>query len=49
MKTKTTAGNSRFAKVVVLSSAETFMVNQCLVLHNNICGENRHLRKAAKR
>jgi hypothetical protein len=37
------------AKVAVLCSAETFVVNQSLVLRINICGKNRHLRQAAKR
>ena len=32
----------------VQCSADTFVVNQSLVLRINICGENRHLRKAAK-
>jgi len=35
------------AKVAVQCSAETFMVNQTLVLRINICGKNRHLRQAA--
>jgi hypothetical protein len=30
-------------------SADTFVVNQSLVLRINICGENRHLRQARKR
>jgi hypothetical protein len=37
------------AKVAVQCSADTFVVNQSLVLHINICGENRHLRQARKR
>jgi len=37
------------AKVAVQSSADRFVVNQSLVLRINICGENRHLRQAAKR
>jgi hypothetical protein len=37
------------AKVAVQCSADTFVVNQSLVLRMNICGENRHLRKARKR
>jgi hypothetical protein len=41
--------NRRLAKVAVQFSADTFVVNQSLVLRNNICGENRHLRVAAKR
>jgi hypothetical protein len=48
MKRKT-AANRRLAKVAVHCSADTFMVNQSLVLRINICGENRHLRQAPKR
>jgi len=48
MKTKT-AYNRRLAKVAVQCSADTFVVNQSLVLSINICGENRHLRQAPKR
>jgi len=44
-----TATNSGLAKVAVQCSADTFVVNQTLVLRINICGENRHLRQAAKR
>ena len=43
------AGNSGLAKVAVQFSADTFVVNQTFVLRINICGENRHLRQAAKR
>ena len=43
------AGNRRLAKVAVQSSADTFVVNQCLILRINICGENRHLRQAPNR
>jgi len=43
------AGNRRLAKVAVQCSADTFVVSQSLVLRINICGENRHLRQAAKR
>jgi hypothetical protein len=46
---KATAGNRRLAKVAVQCSADTFVVNQSLVLRINICGENRHLRQAPKR
>jgi hypothetical protein len=46
---ETPAGNSGLAKVAVSFSADTFVVNQTLVLRINICGENRHLRQAAKR
>jgi hypothetical protein len=37
------------AKVAVQFSADTFVVNQSLVLRINICGKNRHLRQARKR
>ncbi len=43
------ADNSGLAKVAVQCSADTFVVNQTLVLRINICGKNRHLRQAAKR
>jgi len=46
---RTTGYNTGLAKVAVQSSADTFVVNQSLVLHINICAENPHLRKAAKR
>jgi hypothetical protein len=46
---KTPAGNTCLAKVAVKCSADTFVVNQSLVLRINICGENRHLRQARKR
>jgi len=36
------------AKVVAQCSADTFVVNQSLDLHINICAENRHLRQARK-
>jgi hypothetical protein len=42
-------GNTGLAKVAVQCSADTFVVNQTLVLRVNICGENRHLRQARKR
>jgi hypothetical protein len=41
--------NRRLAKVAVQCSADTFMVNQSLVLRINICGKNRHRRQAANR
>jgi hypothetical protein len=41
--------NSGLAKVAVQCSADTFVVNQSLVIRINICGENRHLRQAANR
>jgi len=46
--TRTPAPNGRLAKVAVQCSADTFVVNQTLVLRTNICGENRHLRQAAE-
>jgi hypothetical protein len=47
--TKTTGYNTGLAKVAVQCSADTFVVNQSLVLRINICGENRHLRQARNR
>jgi len=44
-----TACNSGLAKVAVQCSVDTFVVNQSLVLRIKVCGENRHLRQAAKR
>jgi hypothetical protein len=44
-----TGANTGLAKVAVQCSADTFVVNQSLVLRINICGENRHLRQARKR
>jgi hypothetical protein len=38
--------NTGLAKVAVQCSADTFVVNQSLVLRINISGENRHLRQA---
>ena len=46
---KTTTHNTGLAKVAVQCSADTFVVNQSLVLRINICGENRHLRQARNR
>lgn len=40
--------NTGLAKVAVQCSADTFVVNQTLVLRINICSENRHLRKSAR-
>jgi hypothetical protein len=40
--------NRRLAKVAVQCTADTFVVNQSFVLRINICGKNRHLRKAPK-
>lgn len=47
--TRTTGYNRRLAKVAVQCSADTFVVNQSLVLRINICGKNRHLRQAPNR
>jgi hypothetical protein len=47
--TRRAAHNSGLAKVAVQYSADTFVVNQALVLRINICGENRHLRQASDR
>ena len=41
--------NTGLAKVAVQCPADTFVVNQSLVLRINICGKNRHLRQARKR
>ena len=43
------ACNKGLAKVAVQCSADTFVVNQSLVLRINICGENRQLLLAAAR
>jgi hypothetical protein len=47
--TRKPTANAGLAKVAVHCSADTFVVNQSLVLRINICGENRHLRQARKR
>jgi hypothetical protein len=49
MDERTTATNTGLAKVAVQCSADTFVVNQSLVLRISICGENRHLRQARNR
>ena len=41
--------NTGLAKVAVQCSADSFVVNQTLVLRINICGKNRHLRQARNR
>jgi len=46
---RTPAPNSGLAKVAVQCSADTFVVNQTLVLRINICSKNRHLRQAEER
>jgi hypothetical protein len=43
------SANTGLAKVAVQCSADSFVVNQSLVLLINICGANRHLRQARKR
>ena len=47
--TRTTGYNTGLAKVAIQYSADTFLVNQSLVLRIMFCGENRHLRQARKR
>ena len=47
--TRTPACNSGLAKVAVSFSADTFVVNQSLVLRIKFSAKNRHLRQAAKR
>ena len=49
MTNKKRTANTGLAKVAVQCSADTFVVNQSLVLRINICGENRHLRQARNR
>ncbi len=46
---KTPACNSTYKKLAVQCSADTFVVNQSLVLRINICGKNRQLLIVAKR
>jgi hypothetical protein len=41
--------NTGLAKVAVRCSADTFVVNQILVIRINNYGANRHLRQAPKR
>jgi hypothetical protein len=43
------ATNTGLTKVAVKCSADTFVVNQSLVLRINICGENRHFRLISNR
>jgi hypothetical protein len=49
LQNKSTTHNTGLAKVAVQCSADTFVVNQSLVLRINICGENRQLLLAANR
>jgi len=44
-----TTANSTYKKLAVQFSADTFVVNQTLVLRINICGKNRQLLVAANR
>jgi len=46
---KKTATNTGLAKVAVQCTADTFVVNQSLVLRINTWGANRHLRQARNR
>jgi hypothetical protein len=46
---RSTGYNTGLAKVAVQCTADTFVVNQSLVLRIDICGENRHLRQARNR
>ena len=43
MRLEKTTYNSTYKKLAVQCSADTFVVNQSLVLRINICGENRHI------
>jgi hypothetical protein len=45
MINKKRTANTGLAKVAVQCSADTFVVNQSLVLRINTCGENRHFAK----
>ena len=46
---KKPATKTDLEKVAVQCSADTFVVNQSLVLRINICSENRHLRQDRNR
>jgi hypothetical protein len=48
-KKESRTDNSTYPKVAVQCSADSFVVNQTLVLRINICGKNRQLLVAAKR
>jgi len=48
-KKNSTTANSGLAKVAVQCSADTFVVNQTLVIRIKFSGENRHLRQSANR
>jgi len=47
--TRTPAGNTGLSKVAVSFSADSFEVNQTLVVRINICGKNRYLLVATNR
>jgi len=47
--TRTTGYNSTYKKLAVQCSADTFVVNQTLVLRIKFCGKNRQLLVAANR
>ncbi|MBK7800950.1 MAG: hypothetical protein IPO72_19180 [Saprospiraceae bacterium] len=49
MKEKRAAANTGLVKVAVPFSADSFVINQTLILRIKFSGENRHLRQAAKR
>jgi hypothetical protein len=49
MLLKYRTANSTYKKLAVQCSADTFVVNQTLVLRMNICGKNRQLLEAANR
>lgn len=49
MNERKPAHNTGLAKVAVLSSADTIVVIQTLVLRITICGENPHLRQPRNR
>ena len=46
---ESTTGNSTYKKLAVQCSADSFVVNQGLVLRISICGKNRQLLVAANR
>jgi len=46
---RSTGHNSTYKKLAVQCSADTFVVNQTLVLRINICGKNRQLLVAENR
>ena len=49
MKEKRAAANTGLVKVAVPFSADSFVINQTLILRIKFSGENRHLRQARKR